>query len=155
MKKLLLTGIIAVLLTVCFLPANAMSGIGLYGNLVGNGTGTGGGGGLTIRSGSFPVIGLEWNFLPHNSIAGVSLDAWLVNQPLSERLSYYLGIGGYAAASGTNTLDIFNFGARIPLGLQLFPVDPLEIFLEVAPMIILVPAVDWTVSARLGFRILY
>lgn len=155
MKKFILAiGIFAALVLLNPM-ANAMSGIGLYGNLVGNGTGTGGGGGLTIRSGSFPVIGLEWNFLPHNSIAGVSLDGWLVNQPLSDRLSYYLGIGGYAAASGTNTLDIFNFGARIPLGLQLFPVDPLEVFLEVAPMIVLVPAVDWTVSARLGFRILY
>lgn len=155
MKKLLVT-IVAVLIMTTAVPAlPAMSGIGLYGNLVGNGTGAGGGAGMTLRYGSFPVIGLEWNFMPKASIFGVSLDCWLANQPLADRLSYYFGIGGYAALTGVNTPDVFNFGGRIPIGLQLFPADPFEIFLELAPMIILYPAIDWTVSVRLGFRVLY
>ncbi|MCE5301086.1 MAG: hypothetical protein LLG37_09500 [Spirochaetia bacterium] len=130
------------------------NGIGLYGNLAGNGTGAGGGAGLSLRYGQFPVIGLEWNFMPNASLIGVSLDAWLVNQSIAERFSYYAGIGGYAAITG-DSYNTFNFGGRIPFGLQLFPADSLEVFLEISPMIVLVPAIDWTLSARLGFRILY
>lgn len=137
-------------------PAGAYysNGIGLYGNLAGNGTGAGGGAGLSLRYGQFPVIGLEWNFMPGASLIGVSLDAWLVNQTIVDRFAYYIGIGGYAAITG-GAPNTFHFGGRIPLGLQLFPIDPLEVFLEVSPMIIFVPAIDWTLSARLGFRILY
>ncbi len=134
--------------------AQAMDGIGLYGNLAGNGTGAGGGAGLTLRYGSFPVIGLEWNFMPHSSVIGASLDAWIVNDRIAERLSYYVGIGGYAAISAPAP-NVFNFGGRVPLGLQFFPADPFELFLELSPMVIFLPTIDWTVSVRLGFRILY
>jgi hypothetical protein len=155
MKKAIISCALFLMLVSGAGQLNAMSGIGLYGNLMGNGTGTGGGAGLTLRCGSFPVIGLEWNFMPHASVLGGSLDGWLVNQLLAERLSYYMGIGAYAAATGTSNPSVFTFGGRIPIGLQLFPVDPLEIFLELSPMIVFLPAIDWTVSVRLGFRILY
>ncbi|PKL92097.1 MAG: hypothetical protein CVV21_04935 [Candidatus Goldiibacteriota bacterium HGW-Goldbacteria-1] len=154
MKKIVI--VLAVLFLMSAVPAGAAynSGIGFYGNLAGNGTGAGGGAGLTLRYGQFPVLGIEWNFMPKASLIGVSLDAWLVNHFIAERLAYYIGIGGYAAITG-GAPNTFHFGGRVPVGLQLFPIDPLEIFLEVSPMIILVPAIDWTLSARLGFRILY
>ena len=155
MKKLLILSAVLLLLSAGTASAQTMNGIGLYGNLVGNGTGAGGGMGLSLRYGSFPVIGLEWNFMQHSSIISGNLDAWLINQSIADRLSYYIGIGAYAAVTPGNPPNVFNFGGRIPFGLQLFPVDPLEVFLELSPMIIFVPAIDWTVSVRLGFRILY
>jgi hypothetical protein len=154
MKKILIISGVFLMLLVGTAAAKGMSGIGLYGNLVGNGTGAGGGIGLTLKLDSFPVIGLEWNFLPHSSIFGGSVDWWIVNQPLVGIFAYYVGIGGYVAVTTVNSANTFNFGGRVPIGLQLFPIDPLEIFLEVSPMIIFVPTIDWTVSVRLGFRIL-
>ncbi len=132
--------------------ARDTNGIGFYGNILGNGTGANGGLGLTMRSGSFPVIGLEWN--SPSKFSG-SLDVWVVNPKTDDFLSYYVGLGGYAAMTSANSTDTFNFGGRIPFGLQMFPVDPVEIFIEASPMIIFTPTIDWAVSVRLGFRILF
>jgi hypothetical protein len=134
--------------------ARSSTGLGLYGNLVGNSTGAGGGLGLTLRTAAFPVIGLEWNILKDSSILSGSLDYWLVNPVNDGILSYFVGIGAYCAMATAGSTSTFNLGGRIPLGLQLFPFDPLEVFLEVSPMIIFVPTIDWKVSVRLGFRIL-
>jgi len=156
MKKLLIiTGMLLMLFAGTASARAVMNGIGIYGNLVGNGTGTGGGLGLTLRYSSFPILGLEWTVLPHSSILGGSLDWWVVNEPLGGIFSYYIGIGGYAAVTTVAPTSTFNFGGRVPLGLQVFPLDPLEIFLEVSPMIVFLPTMDWTVSVRLGFRVLW
>lgn len=156
MKKIMLLGAVLLLFT-SGMPAamNASNGIGIYGNLVGNGTGTGGGLGLTLRNGSFPVIGFEWNMMTGSSVIGGSLDWWITNQQLGGIFSYYMGVGGYAARTSTGGVDVFNFGGRVPLGLQVFPFQPLEIFVEVSPMIIFIPVMDWTVSVRMGFRALW
>lgn len=135
--------------------STTMNGAGIYGNLMGNGTGTGGGLGLTLRYSSFPVLGIEWNMLPNSSILGMSIDWWVVNQPLGGIFSYYIGVGGYAAINTAGVVNIFTFGGRVPLGLQVYPIEPLEIFLEASPMIIFIPTMDWTVSVRLGFRVLW
>jgi hypothetical protein len=155
MKRILILSGILLMLAAGASASRPIGGIGLYGNLVGNSTGAGGGLGLTLRSGSFPVIGLEWNLLQDSSIISGSLDCWLVNPYTDSVLSYFIGIGGYAAMTTSDGSSTFNLGGRVPFGLQLFPVDQLEIFLEVSPMIIFVPTIEWRASARLGFRILY
>jgi hypothetical protein len=155
MKKFLIICGMLLMLFAGTATAKAMNGIGIYGNLVGNGTGTGGGLGLTLRYSTFPVLGLEWNFLPNSSILGGSLDWWVVSQQLGGIFYYYIGIGGYAAMTTVAPTSTFNFGGRVPLGLQVYPVDQLELFLEVSPMIVFLPVMDWTVSVRLGFRVLW
>jgi hypothetical protein len=152
MKKIFLVGGLLLMLLAGAAQARDTNGIGFYGNILGNGTGANGGLGLTLRSGSFPVIGLEWN--SPSKFSG-SLDVWVVNPNTDDLLSYYVGLGGYAAMTSANSTDTFNFGGRIPFGLQLFPLDPLEIFIEASPMIIFTPTIDWAVSVRLGFRILF
>jgi hypothetical protein len=136
--------------------ARPVNGIGIYGNLLGNGSGVGGGIGATLRYGVFPVVGLEWSFLESSSVFGGNIDWWIVNQPLTDTVSFYAGVGGYAAMTTGNSVSVFRFGGRVPLGIQVFPAESLELFFEVAPMIVLLPSIiDWTVSARIGFRILY
>lgn len=154
MKKLLILSGVMLMLFAVTASAKSTGGVGLYGNIIGNSTGAGGGLGLTFRSGQFPVVGLEWNLLQNSSIVSGSLDWWVVNPENDGILSYFIGIGAYAAVNIAGSTSIFNLGGRVPLGLQLFPVDPLELFIEISPMIVFVPTIDWTVSARLGFRIL-
>ncbi len=155
-KQLMMIGVLLLLISGT-VSAKGSSGVGLYGNLVGNGTGAGGGLGLTIKSGSFPVIGLEWYLMDHSSTFGGSMDWWIVNKPLAGIISYYMGLGGYAAikSDDSHSQNGFNFGGRIPLGLQVFPIDPLELFIEVSPMIMFIPTINWTASVRLGFRVLF
>lgn len=94
MKKILILSGLFIMLMTAVASAKDQAGIGLYGNLVGNGTGAGGGIGLTLRYGTFPVIGLEWNLLNNYSLIGGSMDWWVVNLPLAGIISYYIGIGG-------------------------------------------------------------
>ena len=157
MKKILIiSGMLLMLLAGnAAADRSVMNGIGIYGNLVGNGTGTGGGLGLTLRYSSFPVLGIEWNVLPNLTILGGSLDWWVINEPLGGIFSYYVGIGGYAAVNTSGQTSTFHFGGRVPLGLQVYPFDPLELFLEASPMIVFLPTMDWTLSVRLGFRVLW
>ena len=152
MKRIFILTCLLLVLLAGTAIARDTNGIGFYGNLLGNGTGANGGVGLTLRSGSFPVIGLEWN--SPSKFSG-SLDVWVVNPQTEDLQSYYIGLGGYAATTSANSSTTFNFGGRVPFGLQLFPVDQLEIFIEASPMIIFVPTIDWAVSVRLGFRILF
>lgn len=155
MKKILILSGLFIMLMTAVASAKDQAGIGLYGNLVGNGTGAGGGIGLTLRYGTFPVIGLEWNLLNNYSLIGGSMDWWVVNLPLAGIISYYIGIGGYFAMTSVNNApNTFIFGGRVPLGIQVYPIDPLELFLEASPMIIVIPTIDWTISVRVGFRVL-
>ena len=153
MKKVLLFSCLFLLMTAGLAFSKTKSSIGLYGNMVGNSTGAGGGLGLTFKYDMFPIIGMEWVYLKNSSMVGGSLDWWLVNQPMTGAFSYYIGVGGYGAVTANNSTNTFNFGGRIPVGLQIFPMDPVEVFLEASPMIIFVPTLDWTVSVRLGFRV--
>ena len=51
-----------------------------------------------------------------------------------------------------NNNDIFNIGFRVPIGVQWWPVEQLEIFLEIAPGILLLPATEPDMGAGLGIR---
>ena len=158
-KKCLIICIVFLILAV--VPAMAEKnglGIGLYGKFITGDLATGGGVGLTIRYGSFPVIGLAWNFLPNSFPLDGSLDYWIINYPIGNTkiFYYYLGVGGYFALMNINSSDsYFNIGARVPLGLQAYFIEPLELFIEVAPALVFYPTIRWTITGRLGFRIFF
>ena len=59
---------------------------------------------------------------------GMTVDLWLFRSPLIGIFSIYLGPGLYMILG-----DVVNIGIRIPVGLQLFIIDPFEIFLEISP----------------------
>ncbi len=88
-----------------------------------------------------------------------TVDYWLAHGRLSGILDGYIGLGGYASLATSGSAQ-FAVGARLPLGLQIWPLKSglLEIFLEVAPAWI--PLTDAGLSAltfelqpALGFRI--
>lgn len=125
---------------------------GIYGNMVGSGSGAFGGGmGITVQFGHFPVLGVEWQFGDSGRLAA-SIDYWAINSHLGGALDYYLGLGGFVGF-GTGANTALDFGARIPIGLQIYPVDRFEIFGEFAPMVGFLPSVSLNFALRLGIRV--
>ena len=88
----------------------------------------------------------------------VTVDYWFAHSRLSGMLDYYVGIGGYLAL-GAGNQSSFDLGARLPIGLQVWPVGRvLEIFLEVAPAWIPISnsgldALTFQVQPAIGFRL--
>ena len=87
-----------------------------------------------------------------NSGLAATADWWLVQKPLEGIINYYAGPGGYLGIS-SNSVDA---GLRIPFGLNIYPIDPLELFVEIAPAIgvnidpFRFPTFGW--QTALGFR---
>lgn len=64
------------------------------------------------------------------------------------KLPFYYGIGGRI-----KTADKFRFGVRVPLGLAyMFNTAPVDIFLEVVPILDLAPKTDFKINAAIGAR---
>jgi hypothetical protein len=63
-----------------------------------------------------------------------TIDYWLAHGHVASIIDGYIGIGLYGAVASSGNFD-FALGARLPLGLQIWPLkgNVLEIFLEVAP----------------------
>ncbi len=92
---------------------------------------------------------------------GLSLDAtadyWFTRGRLTGIVNYYVGLGGYLAVSSSSEISL---GARLPLGLQIWPLkrEVLEIFLEIAPAWIPVTLgevkiINFALQPAIGFRI--
>ena len=85
---------------------------------------------------------------------GLTADYWAAQRKLIKILDWYVGIGGYLLLN-LEPADI-SLGARIPIGLQIWPIGKtLEIFIEVAPAVgvSLVPTgFDWHLQGALGLR---
>lgn len=94
-------------------------------------------------------VGLAWSLSGNDDIYVHADHQW--HKPLEVEkgsLSFFYGIGARAIFSN----DTF-FGARIPLGLSyLAPEAPLEFYLEVAPVINLIPDTDGDADGGIGIR---
>jgi hypothetical protein len=134
-----------------------MDGVGIFGSFIGNTTGdTGASLGLTAKWANFPVVGVSYMFASKGFNLGVSVDYWAMNQPIGgTSLFYFLGIGLFGGiAVRDNVLDP-DFGLRIPIGLQIFPVRKFEIFIEGVPMVGFLPTVSLKFGADLGLRVYF
>jgi len=89
------------------------------------------------------------------------MDYLLHNFPLIQveqgRLPLYYGIGGRVKLADNNNDNNGNdddfVGIRIPVGLEyLFAGAPMDIFLEIVPILDLVPETDFDFNAALGVR---
>ena len=109
---------------------------------------------LSFRLPKFPpVIGLGVS-IPDGGTASaaVLLDWWLYQGNLVSFINYYVGPGIYLqVGSGVNA------GLRVPVGLDAFPIPPLEVFVEFAPAVGLiapsgVAIPNWGLQAGFGFR---
>ena len=92
------------------------------------------GGRLVFHLPSVPLYFGVGGFIEQGGSAlDVTVDYWLLHKGLSGMLDFYLGLGGYLAF-GTGNAASFALGARLPIGLQIWPFGSVvEIFLEVAP----------------------
>ena len=94
-------------------------------------------------------VGLAWSLSGTDDIYVHADYQW--HKPLDVEkgnLSFFYGLGARAIFSN----DTF-FGARIPLGLSyLAPEAPLEFYLEVAPVINLIPDTDGDADGGIGIR---
>ena len=96
--------------------------------------------GISINSSSFHI--------------GATADWWMYKDNLVDIINLYIGPGIYLVA-GDNYVDL---GARIPIGLQAFVIDPLELFIELAPSIgvggigVSINFPTWGLQSAVGFR---
>lgn len=114
------------------------------------------GGALTIKLDNFaPVFGFGVKAGDGNVNLGITADLWMHHAPLAGIVSLYVGPGAYAniTVGDSNALDL---GLRIPVGLQIFPIEPLELFIELAPKVGLglnpLEFPTWGIQGALGFR---
>lgn len=96
-----------------------------------------GGAALNISHKAIPgtIFGITANISNGNTAIGIYDDWWLYQSNLAGAIDLYLGPGlfvNFNASEGQDQVDI-NAGFRLPIGLRLFPITPLELFIEVAP----------------------
>lgn len=86
--------------------------------------------GLSFKIPGIPVMFGAGGYFGERTDFGVTVDWWLYNAPLVGVLQLYMGPGFFVRIS-----ENFGLGGRIPIGLQVFVIDPLELFAEIAPTI--------------------
>jgi len=144
----------SVLMTFCGISAFGW-GIGVEGGLPFVGNLPGSNVMLTFKLDGAPLIGVGAEFGNNSArLAGI-FDFWLLQEPLAGMIGIYLGPGVYASLGFSNPPSVA-VGARLPIGLQIFPLHFLELFIEVAPAIGVYfhPYADfgWNVQAAAGIR---
>ena len=103
---------------------------------------------LSLKVPAFPVVwGLGYNLGGGNFQLGLTADWWLYTANLVSFINLYVGPGVYLALPQN-----FDFGVRIPVGFNAYPIDVLELFLEVAPTVTFLPSLGFSTQAAFGFR---
>ena len=115
-----------------------------------------GGGMVTFHVPSSPLVFDLYPYVGSNGF-GMTLtgDLWLLRQPIAGPFAWYLGPGLWIDF-GLGSQFSLGFGARLAIGLQLWVIQRLEIFLEAAPGLglFVLPNVGfaWPVPISLGVR---
>jgi hypothetical protein len=110
---------------------------------------------LSFRVPKVPVVFGLGAYIPKNGENGsfaLMADWWLAQGNLVSFINYYVGPGVFVGI-GNNS----EFGIRVPVGLNVFPVKPLELFVEFAPAVtLLAPGAisipNWSLQTGFGFR---
>ena len=97
--------------------------------------------------------GVAWSFSGRSSLH-MHLDYQIHNFNLIQvergAMSFYYGIGGRFLIREDRDDKL---GIRLPLGLNyLFANDPIELFMEVAPVLDLAPSTDFSANGGIGVR---
>lgn len=100
---------------------------------------------------------VAWSLESHSSLH-IHTDYILHNFNLIDiskgRMPLYFGIGGRIRLGDDGYDD--NVGVRIPVGLDyMFEGEPIDIFLEVVPILDLVPDTDFDLNAAIGARFFF
>lgn len=94
---------------------------------------------------------LAWSFVDNGAFhihADYLLHSFDLIRVPEGKMPFYYGIGGRL-----KTTDDARLGVRVPLGLAyLFQKAPVDIFLEVVPILDLTPQTDFRINAAIGAR---
>jgi hypothetical protein len=136
-RKILLVLVLATILAGTSFAAGrpktyGLTALGAYGSwgFTGN---QGGGIGISLKFGSFPVVGVKYDFGANSASLGASVDWYIIDSAgLIDSLTYFIGVGGFMSANFNNNNN-FNIGVRGNFGLQLWPVRLVELYLDLIP----------------------
>ncbi|MFQ6069935.1 MAG: hypothetical protein ACE5LC_05345 [Candidatus Aminicenantales bacterium] len=78
-------------------------------------------------------------------------DWWLCQTTIVRRLGFYFGVG-IGSSINFKTFSRSKLGLRVPIGFQLFVFKPVEVFLEVSPMVIFILEPDLDFLGAIGVR---
>lgn len=87
---------------------------------------------LSAKIDQLPLLGLGFTLGQEVFTFGLTADWWVLNNNLFSFVNYYLGPGLYVAYNN----NVF-LGARLPVGLNIFPIKNFELFIEIAPTLAL------------------
>ena len=109
---------------------------------------------LSVKVPQLPILwGLGLQVGEDQANLGLTADWWLYTTNLFSFVNLYVGPGLYTALP-----EPFELGGRVPIGLNAYPVDVFELFLEVAPTLVLISdrdginIPDFAVQGAFGFR---
>lgn len=86
---------------------------------------------LSLKVSQIPfLMGLGFSIGETTSTFGLTGDWWIANRNLFSFVNYYLGPGFYLGYA-----DSLLLGGRFPIGINAFPIKPLELFVELAPTV--------------------
>jgi len=155
---------ILVLLLVLLLSGTSVFsiGVGLAWNVnVGNNDFNTGSASFLLSHDKIPGTILGLRVASSNNATSLTIfdDWWLYKQNLTGPLHLALGLGGALSINSYNDSVSLDLGMRIPVDLRLFVLDPLEFFIEWAPVIgvggipeaLVFPTFDFG-GVALGFR---
>jgi len=124
------TLVIAIVLLVAIaVPMTFATGVGAAFSLPVGGGLPGSGLMLSLKVPEVPfLMGIGFALGTETFQFGLTGDWWVANSNLFSFINYYLGPGFYLGYSGNLLL-----GGRFPIGLNIFPIKNLELFVEIAP----------------------
>ena len=89
---------------------------------------------LSFHLDTYPaVFGLGFSVGDGDLRVGATADWWLYHTELVSILALYLGPGIWVDLELGDSASV-GLGLRVPIGLQAWIIDPLELFLEIAPI---------------------
>ena len=116
--------------------------------------------GLSLKGWISPAsaidAGLAWSFVNEGSLH-IHVDylyhMFNVIDVSSGKMPLFVGVGGRIKIKDKKHNPDNRFGIRIPFGFAyMFSGAPVDIFLEIAPVLDLTPATDLSVNGGIGFR---
>ena len=105
--------------------------------------------GISLKFGNFPVIGIAWSL---DDYFHFHCDYWVKNPHLKNSLDWYWGAGVKITGSKKPGDDRIVLGFRLPLGIQYFFSKRWEIFVEIAPGMLIIPKTDFDFDGGIGVR---
>jgi hypothetical protein len=108
--------------------------------------------GFTVKPDDQLSIHLGYAFSPNGSIVRSNIDRWLVVESLSLDSNWYIGAGIGAGVFLAPTSIALDASIRVPVGIQYFPANQLELFAEIAPTLSIFPQTGFGFYPALGMR---